>query len=156
MAGNSAFRTIKGLNIRKARKKDVPEVYSIEIFSFEKPYPLQLLLFYYYVADDLFLVAELENKVVGYVIGIVKKTGEGHVISLAVHPEFRCRGIGTLLMKQLLERMKRVKASHVKLEVEARNEAALTLYRKLGFREMGLLKDYYGHGRHAYIMVREL
>jgi len=142
------------LIVRKAEEKDLSEVYNIELSSFDQPYPPQLLYLYYHLSGDLFLVAENAGRVVGYVIGIMGKDKAAHVISLAVHPDFRRRGIGKELLQKLLEALLERGATHVRLEVENSNEAALALYQKLGFRIMGLLRDYYGSGRHAYIMVK--
>ena len=156
MAGDSSTRAVEGLSVREVRYKDIPAIYEIERLCFKDPYELPLLEMYYAISRSLFLVAEKEGRVVGYAIGLAKKWGEGHVISIAVHPEWRRRGVGKRLMLQLLEKMRRMGVRWVRLEVRVSNEAAINLYRRLGFSIEGVLKGYYRDGEDAYLMIRVL
>lgn len=156
MAGDSSTRAVEGLSVREVRYEDIPAIYEIERLCFKDPYELPLLQMYYAISRSLFLVAEREGRVVGYAIGLAKKWGEGHVISIAVHPEWRRRGVGRRLMLQLLERMRRMGVRWVRLEVRVSNEAAINLYRKLGFSIEGVLKSYYRDGEDAYLMIKVL
>jgi len=156
MAGDSSTRAVEGLSVREVRYKDIPAIYEIERLCFKDPYELPLLEMYYAISRSLFLVAEKEGRVVGYAIGLAKKWGEGHVISIAVHPEWRRRGVGKRLMLELLEKMRRMGVRWVRLEVRVSNEAAINLYRRLGFSIEGVLKGYYRDGEDAYLMIRVL
>lgn len=156
MAGDSSTRAVEGLSVREVRYKDIPAIYEIERLCFKDPYELPLLEMYYAISRSLFLVAEKEGRVVGYAIGLAKKWGEGHVISIAVHPEWRRRGVGKRLMLQLLEKMRRMGVRWVRLEVRVSNEAAINLYRRLGFSIEGVLKGYYRDGEDAYLMIKVL
>ncbi|RLE67442.1 MAG: hypothetical protein DRJ43_07425 [Thermoprotei archaeon] len=78
------------------------------------------------------------------------------MISIAVHPEWRRRGVGKRLMLQLLEKMRRMGVRWVRLEVRVSNEAAINLYRRLGFSIEGVLKGYYRDGEDAYLMIKVL
>lgn len=156
MAGDSSTRAVEGLSVREVRYEDIPAIYEIERLCFKDPYELPLLQMYYAISRSLFLVAEREGRVVGYAIGLAKKWGEGHVISIAVHPEWRRRGVGKRLMLQLLEKMRRMGVRWVRLEVRVSNEAAINLYRRLGFSIEGVLKGYYRDGEDAYLMIKVL
>ncbi|RLE67792.1 MAG: ribosomal-protein-alanine N-acetyltransferase [Thermoprotei archaeon] len=156
MAGDSSTRAVEGLSVREVRYKDIPAIYEIERLCFKDPYELPLLQMYYAISRSLFLVSEREGRVVGYAIGLAKKWGEGHVISIAVHPEWRRRGVGKRLMLQLLEKMRRMGVRWVRLEVRVSNEAAINLYRRLGFSIEGVLKGYYRDGEDAYLMIKVL
>ncbi len=68
---------------------------------------------------------------------------EAEVITVAVHPRQRGRGIGKKLMEAGLFRLYADRCKHLFLEVDAANEAALLLYRSLGFKEVGKRKGYY-------------
>jgi len=143
--------------IREVRAEDLRDVYEIELVSFgDEAYDPFILSFYYHFARDLFLVAELENRVVGYAIGVVTKWGEGHVISLATHPDYRRRGVASALLSELLRKMKERGARVARLEVKVSNEAAINLYRRHGFKTAGVIKNYYPNGEDAYLMVKEL
>ncbi|WP_428671522.1 GNAT family N-acetyltransferase [Roseibium sp.] len=72
-----------------------------------------------------------------------KAADEAEVITIAVHPRQRGRGIGKKLMDAGLFRLYGDRCEQVFLEVDAANEAALLLYRGLGFKEVGQRKGYY-------------
>ncbi|RLE95884.1 MAG: ribosomal-protein-alanine N-acetyltransferase [Thermoprotei archaeon] len=156
MASHSPTGAVKGLNIREARADELSLVHEIEVACFKQPYGLSLLKMYHTLSPDLFLVAEAEGRIVGYVIGLCKKWGEGHVISLAVHPDYRRKGIGRALMEALLTRFKERGMQAARLEVRVSNTPAIRLYEKLGFRIKGVLRGYYLDGEDAYLMVKEL
>jgi len=68
---------------------------------------------------------------------------EGELENIVVAPEFRRQGIAQLLMSELLARARQSKATALLLEVRQSNVAALQLYAKLGFIEIGLRRGYY-------------
>lgn len=102
------------------------------------------------------MVAVAEDKVVGYVIGVIERGNMGHVISLAVRPSWRRRGIGKLLLTSLLRYFGEHNVSRVYLEVRRSNSAAVSLYRRCGFKEAGVVTNYYPDGEDAIVMVLEL
>ena len=115
---------------------------------------------------ETFIVAEEEGKVVGYIMcrvevglsnfglgGLVKK---GHVVSVAVLPEYRRSGIGKALVTQAMERMRKYKAKQCYLEVRATNHEAISLYKKLGFETVRTIHGYYADGEDAHVMSRDL
>jgi ribosomal-protein-alanine N-acetyltransferase len=82
---------------------------------------------------------------------------EIHLVTIAVEPEMRRRGIASVLLNSLLDsdlaRDKRL----VTLEVRAGNTAAIELYRRYGFREVALRPRYYPDNHEdALVMLREL
>jgi ribosomal-protein-alanine N-acetyltransferase len=114
---------------------------------------------------ETFLVAEEKGEVVGYVmcrietrlpgftIGIKKK---GHVISIAVLPEYQRRGVGYALMRETMRSMLLYNAKECFLEVRASNTPAVNLYKKMGFEITRTLRGYYSDGEDAYLMARRL
>lgn len=159
MADNSSLRATErlGITIREAEAKDLSEVYEIEALSFgNEAYDVFLLHLYLTLSRETFLVAQFGNRVVGYTIGILNKWGEGHVISVAAHPSFRRRGVASALLAELLRRFKDKGAKIAKLEVKVSNLPAINLYKKFGFKTVGLIKNYYPDGEDAYLMVVEL
>ncbi len=90
-----------------------------------------------------FLTAEDEHgTILGYV-GMMTVLDEGYISNVAVAPNCRRQGIGDLLIRTLLQRAALRELSFVTLEVREHNEPAIALYRKHGFREVGLRKNYY-------------
>jgi [ribosomal protein S18]-alanine N-acetyltransferase len=72
---------------------------------------------------------------------------QGELANLAVDPDARRRGVGSLLLDRLLAEAEAAGLSAVFLEVRASNAAAASLYEKRGFREVGVRRDYYSRPR---------
>jgi ribosomal-protein-alanine N-acetyltransferase len=82
---------------------------------------------------------------------------EAHICTLAVHPDWRGRGLGELLLVRLIDRATQIGAAVVTLEVRASNSTAQTMYRKYGLVQTGLRKGYYSDNREdAIIMTTDL
>lgn len=82
---------------------------------------------------------------VGFVL-MRSVAGEAEVLTIAVAPSHRRRGIARALVEEALRRLYRDRVDAVFLEVDAGNVAALALYRRLGFVKVGERKGYYAHG----------
>jgi ribosomal-protein-alanine N-acetyltransferase len=79
---------------------------------------------------------------------------EAHVSTIAVHPEWRGRKLGELLLWSMIRQAMLQQAAQVTLEVRVSNSLAQGLYRKYGFEVMGLRKGYYrDNGEDAYMMA---
>jgi ribosomal-protein-alanine N-acetyltransferase len=85
---------------------------------------------------------------------------EAEILSVAVVPTCRRRGIARQLLEEGLRTLYREGARKIHLEVEDGNSAAMALYKRLEFRESGTRKGYYSQGRDApagaLVMVRQL
>lgn len=85
--------------------------------------------------------------------------GEAEILTVAVARVWRRRGIGRQLMDAVLRDLHTARAESLFLEVDETNTAALALYRRLGFRQVGSRPDYYTHGDRrtgAIVMRRDL
>ena len=138
--------------LEDARSKDLKRLYEIEKECFDEEAftseQISQLLDDY---NTVSLVARVEGKIVGFVIGIIyvdKKALYGHVLTVDVAPSYRRRGFGRLLMNEIekIFAMKSVEALY--LEVREDNAPAIRLYLQLGYRVIGKLDHYYGkaHG----------
>ena len=78
------------------------------------------------------------------------------IITIEVHPNFRNKGIGSLLLEFTLEFAKKQKSRAVTLHVEHTNQPALTLYKKFGFEIEAKIPHYYGKNRDAYFMIKKI
>jgi len=142
--------------IREFAPEDLEAVCKIEVESFPYPYPCKLFLAYQALFPEFFLVAECEGSVVGYALAVVERGGRAHVVSIAVTPGCRRRGLGRALMLSLEERFRRFGLSEVVLEVAVGNTAALSLYRSLGYSVVARIPRYYPDGEDAYLMSKKL
>ena len=115
---------------------------------------------------ETFIVAEEDGKVMGYIMcrievglsnygfgGLIRK---GHVVSIAVLPQGRRKGIASALIKRALEGMEYYKAKQGFLEVRVTNEGGISLYKKLGFEITRTVNGYYSDGEDAYVMTKKL
>ncbi len=89
-----------------------------------------------------FAAIDLDGVLLGLVLAR-SAAGEAELLTLATLPEARRRGIAWKLMQAVLERTWQSDAQRLVLEVSARNETAVGLYRRCGFVEIGLRRDYY-------------
>jgi ribosomal-protein-alanine N-acetyltransferase len=96
------------------------------------------------------------NSIMG-VLGFWLMAGEAHIMTVAVRGEQRRRGIGELMLKAAIDLALSCGAFAITLEVRGSNSEAISLYRKHGFTERGLRKNYYDETHEdAVIMTREL
>ncbi len=157
----------QGFTIRPvASEEELKRVIEINMKTLPEHYPYFFWLEHFNLWRDVFLVALVGEEIVGYNmcrveygIGHVKRgiLKQGHVVSIAVLPEFRRRGIATALMLKAMEIMKeKYGVGEVYLEVRVSNEPAIRLYEKLNFKKVKVLRGYYLDGEDAYLMAREL
>ena len=144
------------IRVRGAKPYDMSTVLDIEKFCFPDPYPMSLLSRLYITSPEGFLVAEVDGKVVGYLIGTLRWGASGHIMAIGVYPEYRKRGVGTALMVQILDILRMRGARSARLEVRKSNDAAQLFYQKLGFRLGEEIQHYYEDGEAAIVMSREL
>lgn len=102
---------------------------------------------------SLWIVAIEAGKVVGYV-GSQSVMGEADMMNLAVQPEYRRKGIGRGLVQTLVHRLSKKGVYSLTLEVRASNETAITLYRNLGFAQVGRRPNYYTNPREDALILR--
>jgi len=113
-----------------------------------------------------FLVAEADGQIVGYVMCRIESgfselrriefAKKGHIVSIAVLPEYRRQGIAKTLMIEAMKGMEAYNATECFLEVRVSNQPAINLYKKLGFQIIRIIKAYYHDGEDAYEMCRKL
>ena len=132
--------------IRGFKWTDLDTVMEIEREAFRKS-PYSRFTFSYYASAyrNNFLVYLVENKVVAYVIFC----SDGHIISIAVKKAYRRRGIGTMLVSEVLRRT----GGYARVEVRASNDVAKEFYRHLGFSLHTIIPKYYGD-EDALVMTR--
>lgn len=136
---------ISQLSIERMRISDLDEVMEIERTCFRQPWTREM-----FESDLLqteftyYIVAKLKGKLIGYA-GMWVAGGEAHITTIAVHPNYRRKGVGSTLMRTLLEEALRRGAEIAVLEVRQSNTAAQKLYRKYGFRPVGVRRNYYSN-----------
>lgn len=144
------------VRIRDVKSNDMQAILTIEYKCFKDPYPLSLLNRLHAMHPDGFLVAEAEDKIVGYVIGVLRWGATGHILAIATDPPYQRQGIASALMEHIINRLRANRAKLVRLEVRNSNAGAQQFYLKLGFRQQGEVPYYYEDGEAAMTMDYKL
>ena len=133
----------------------VDEVAELERICFTTPWSRNMLVEELENDCAAFLVAlDDQGRVAGYA-GLLVVLDEGYITNVAVRPAFRRQGIAADLLTVFDRFARGNHLAFLTLEVRASNEPALALYEKLGYRRMGLRKNYYEHPKEdAVIMTR--
>jgi ribosomal-protein-alanine N-acetyltransferase len=143
-------------SIRQAKVEDLDKIYELETLCFKDPYPKNLLYILFSLYPELFLVTETDNKIVGYVSGLVRRDGYGHIVSICIHPDYRRKGLGTAMMYAIEKILKEnFGVCRYRLEVRVSNEVAIKLYHKLGYRIVKTIPKYYLDNEDAYLMIKD-
>jgi ribosomal-protein-alanine N-acetyltransferase len=143
--------------IRVMKSSDLDEVAQIEACSYDFPWSRGifsdcLLANYFTVALDK------GGEIIGYAI-VSAAAAEAHILNLCIDPDWRRLGYGQLLLDYLLEYAADTHIDRIFLEVRPSNAAAIQLYERQGFSQLGVRKAYYRahHGREdALVLVKEI
>lgn len=130
------------ITITKMSKDDLVGIYEVEKTAFPIPWPISSFEEELKNMFATYLIAKIDNKVVGY-IGLWFVMDECHVTNIAVHSEYRRNKIATKLIEEMLTLCKEHEISYILLEVRKSNLPAINLYKKFGFNEDSIRKDYY-------------
>jgi ribosomal-protein-alanine N-acetyltransferase len=101
-------------------------------------------------------VAVVDGRVVGYQVSWFVED-EVHLVNIAVHKDYQERGIGAMLLRELIEDAIAKGKTIITLEVRASNEVAQAFYHRFLFRSIGVRKGYYSDNREdALLMALDL
>lgn len=89
-----------------------------------------------------FLTAWVQDQLVGY-IGSMEVMDEADIVSVAVFPQMRKKGIGDTLVRETLKQAVEKGIKRVFLEVREGNKGAIHLYENCGFEQISIRKNYY-------------
>lgn len=145
------------VEVRRVSSKDLDKVQKIERISFPDPWPMLEFQLINRLPKAVFLIAELKNLTVGYIVANIENhllPGHdglsGRILNLAVDPAFKRRGVGSRLLDEAVELLD---VKEVCLEVRKSNRIAISFYMKHGFKRAGTAPSYYGD-EDAVIMVK--
>ena len=152
--------------LRKFAVNDLASVTQINTACLPENYTDIFFVDLYRRHPETFVVAEEDGKIVGYIMcrietglsnfglsGVAKK---GHVVSVAVLPEHRRKGVGKALVLKALDGMRGYGAEQCYLEVRVTNQEAISLYKRLDFDVARTIHGYYADGEDAFVMSVKL
>lgn len=130
------------VHIRWMIRRDLPSVMGIESTSFEFPWTEDEFVRCLRQRDCIGMVAEYAEQVVGFMVYELQKT-RIHVLSFAVHPEYRRQSVGSAMVQKLVSKLAYQRRNRIILEVRETNLAAQLFFKSLGFRATGVLRNFY-------------
>ncbi|MEW8626624.1 MAG: ribosomal protein S18-alanine N-acetyltransferase [Candidatus Thiodiazotropha sp.] len=137
----SALVTDPLLGIRPMQEEDLTQVFALEVEVYPFPWTEGIFQDCLRVGYSCWVVT-MDDLVIGYgVMSVV--IDEAHILNICVAPKWQRRGLGEKLLRRLLKVAGQHGAETVFLEVRVSNQAALQLYEKIGFVEVGMRKAYY-------------
>jgi len=157
----NGLQQIHDVVIRRMERRDVSSVYAIDVLSFSLPWSERSYLFdlEQNPAASLWVAETMDGNGSLIVVGMLvmwRIIDEAHIGTLAVHPEFRRRGIGKKLLQVALDEAKTAGATYVYLEVRRSNLVAQSLYQAFGFKQVGIRPRYYqDNNEDALLMTLE-
>lgn len=147
------MKQITRVSLESMRMGDIPRVLEIEQESFRSPWPRDA--YTHELTENrlaAYIVARTDGEIVGYA-GMWIILDEAHVTTIAVDPAYRGQHIGERLLVGLIDAGLARDARWMTLEVRKSNATAQALYKKYGFREIGVRKGYYSDNREDAIVM---
>jgi ribosomal-protein-alanine N-acetyltransferase len=157
---------LETFKLRKFVPDDLQGVMQINRETLPENYSDHFFMDLYERFPETFIIAEEEGKIAGYIMcrvevglsnfglgGLIRK---GHVVSIAVLPKYRRKGVASALLNTAMDGMRFYKAKQCYLEVRVTNDGGVALYKKLGFEVSRSVRGYYSDGEDAYVMSKKL
>lgn len=140
------------MRMRRMTVSDLSAVLEIERKNYQFPWDEDIFKDCFKANYDLRVCEELD-RILGYCI-VSMGVGEAHILNISVDPSEQNQGIGRKMLEHMIENT-RGKAETLFLEVRPSNSVAISLYKKIGFNEIGIRKGYYPaeNGREDAIML---
>ncbi len=144
--------------IRRATKEDLPAILELEKICFkEETFHKKQIEYLLRKARSLFLVASVDEEIVGSIIILLRKhILNARIYSLNVHPSYRRIGIGSLLMEHSEAMLSKMGYRNFTLEAGINNIAAQNLYTSKGFSVERRMEKYYKNGDDALRFIKKL
>ena len=144
------------INYRKATLIDLPVLVSLDREYFpDTAWPAEQFRAEISGKTRNFLIAESDGQIIGYASAFLPSAGGmADLMTIAVNPDFRRKGIAKHLITELENWAADKGADSMMLEVDIENQSAITLYIKLGYEKLNIRKNYYGYGKDAQIMKK--
>lgn len=141
------------ITIERLCEEDVLEIAELDKLCFSVPWSHSAFLAETQNKIARYFVAKDNGRCIGY-CGFWVAYDSGDITNVAVHPDYRKQGVGSMLVASMIQLARKEKLVSMNLEVRKSNIAAQKLYSKYGFEIVGTRKGYYSDNREdALIMV---
>lgn len=142
--------------VRELSVSDLDEIVLLEKELYKNPWHLNQ--FKYELEENEFsymYVLEHNGVIVGY-YGFWVMFDEVDITKVSIRKEFQGMKLSNILMEDCFKRVNSLECVKINLEVRADNVKAISLYKKHGFKEVCVRKDYYGKNEDALMMCKEM
>ena len=155
---SATFPQIDGAIVREMSWRDLPQVIGIEDDSFPEDAwsPAQFWSELAQAGNHKHYAVIVEDEDVLAYAGVQLLTPEAEILTIAVHPQVRGKGYGRTLVTYLEDTAAVNGCTTMHLEVATDNNPAHALYLALGYTDIGVRANYYGTGRDAFMMSKQL
>jgi len=148
------------INIRRATTNDRETLHNVERECFTiEAFTKEQLAYLLENPKGISLIAQIDDEIAGFIVGLIYNYGStrtGHVYTIDVAIKHRRKGVGLMLLEELEQRFVENGAETCYLEARRGNVAALELYRKRGYVEVNVLKDFYSEGVDGVRLMKKL
>ena len=146
-----------GPQLRSYLPSDFETLYRIDQLCFPKgiSYGRFEMKMYLRAKGCYCLLAETGRNVAGFILAELAPD-EGHIVTLDVLQDSRRQGIGSLLLSTAESELASRGGKRMVLETATTNDAAIALWKKRGYHQLGILQNYYGPGKDAFRMAKPL
>lgn len=141
------------IEVYKMSLNDLESIKEILVSDFDDFWDYSILKDELSSTNSYYLVAKSDNEILGFA-GIKYVINEADIMNIVVKKSKRKLGIGSLLLKNIIELCKKLNISTLFLEVNEENIPAISLYKKFGFEKIGFRKNYYKENN-AIVMKKE-
>ena len=142
------------VEIRELVEQDLNQVEEIENLCFIAPWKKEdILRELRYNEFSTLYVAEINNKVVGYVDFWIT-FDSATICQIAVHPDYQRQNIGSRLLHEVFKDCYAKKVLTITLEVRESNVKGINFYTKYGFDQYMIKPHYYSNGENAIYMMK--
>ena len=139
---------------KKMDIQDLEEIKDVLLSDFDDFWSYEVLREELLSDSSLYIVAKKQNEIIGFA-GIKIIIDEADIMNIVVKKSYRNNGIGSLLLENLILISNKKNLNFINLEVDCKNTIAINLYKKFGFEEISLRKNYY-KDNDAIIMKKKL
>ena len=127
---------------KKMDIQDSEEIKDVLLSDFDDFWSYEVLREELLSDSSLYIVAKKQNEIIGFA-GIKIIIDEADIMNIVVKKSYRNNGIGSLLLENLILISNKKNLNFINLEVDCKNTIAINLYKKFGFEEISLRKNYY-------------
>ena len=121
---------------------EIPSLLSIEERNSDYPWTQPQFTSSLENNNNLCYCLTLEGRTIGYLIAMLAKDSTD-ILNIGIDPDFQRKGYGTALLNYLIEELRIRDIYEILLEVRVGNKSAIHFYKKQGFKEISVRKDYY-------------